>query len=257
LTEKTAKKDWYAKCMPSPEVSMRAWFVGVAFAGSVVTFGCGGSGSSSTGGSAGEPGTGGSPSDGGSGATTSDGGATNGGAGVGGASGCPPEFLGDGQFCDCFCGMADPDCTNPDLPLYGDEFTQCAEGQTCSPTFDGCDGLPTGWTCAEDQYNGGPGNGCDCNCGLSDPDCLLDPAEPVEGCMGDEQCGGDGVCVPGAWSCDPSYFGDMFCDCGCGVADPDCPDATVGSCEYCMNVGSCSSMECPGTINPTNNAVCN
>jgi hypothetical protein len=238
---------------------MRSWFVGLAVLGSVVAFGCGDSGSSSNGGSAGEPGTGGSPSDGGSGATTSDGGATtNGGAGVGGGSGeCPPEFLGDGQFCDCFCGMADPDCTNPDLPLYGDEFTQCAEGQTCSPAFDGCDGLPTGWTCAEDQYNGGPGNGCDCNCGLLDPDCALDPAEPVEGCMGDEQCGGmDGICVPAAWTCDPGYFSDMFCDCGCGIADPDCPDAAVGSCEYCNNVGSCSDTECPGTINPTNNAVC-
>jgi hypothetical protein len=242
---------------------MRGWFLGLAVVGSVVALGCGDSGSSSNGGSAGEPGTGGSgatTSDGGSGATTSDGGATtNGGAGVGGGSGgCPPEFIGDGQFCDCFCGMADPDCENPDLPLYGDEFTQCAEGQTCSPTFDGCDGTPTGWTCAEDQFNGGAGNGCDCNCGVFDPDCALDPAEPVDGCMANEQCGGaDGICVPAAWTCDPLYFSDMTCDCGCGVADPDCTDATVGVCEYCNNVGSCSSTECPGTINPTNNAVCN
>jgi hypothetical protein len=229
---------------------MRGWIGGLA--GLLVAWG------------AGEPGNGGNgatTSDGGSGATSSTGGATtNGGAGgVGGSiEGCLPAWLGDGEFCDCFCGTADPDCDNPALPLYDDSETQCPDGQTCSPTFDGCVGLPTGWTCAEDQYDGGPGNGCDCDCGLPDPDCELEPAEPVEGCSSDEQCGGpEGIeCIPGAWACDPLYFGDGTCDCGCGAADPSCPDAMVTSCAFCDLPGSCSSAECPGTINPTNNATC-
>jgi hypothetical protein len=54
-----------------------------------------------------------------------------------------------------------------------------------------------------------------------------------------------------------NYYGDGDCDCGCGVHDPDCADALVASCEYCSDVGSCSmGMGCPGTINPTDNAVC-
>ena len=36
----------------------------------------------------------------------------------------------------------------------------------------------------------------------------------------------------------------------------DCADATVGSCQYCADEGSCSTTDCPGTINPANNAVC-
>ncbi len=63
--------------------------------------------------------------------------------------------------------------------------------------------------------------------------------------------------VPPGWTCDPSYYGDGSCDCGCGVADPDCADATVGSCDFCDDTGSCSTDACPGTINPTNNVGCN
>jgi len=62
--------------------------------------------------------------------------------------------------------------------------------------------------------------------------------------------------APGAWSCDPTFYGDGGCDCGCGVVDFDCDDATLGTCEYCDDTGSCSADSCPGTINPINNAVC-
>ena len=61
---------------------------------------------------------------------------------------------------------------------------------------------------------------------------------------------------PAGWTCDASYYNDGNCDCGCGVADSDCADATVGSCDYCDDTGSCNTATCPGTINPTNNAVC-
>jgi hypothetical protein len=61
---------------------------------------------------------------------------------------------------------------------------------------------------------------------------------------------------PAGWLCTASFYNDGTCDCGCGVADSDCTDATVGSCDVCNDTGSCSTADCPGTINATNNAVC-
>jgi cysteine-rich repeat protein len=64
--------------------------------------------------------------------------------------------------------------------------------------------------------------------------------------------------VPATWNCSASFFatGDG-CDCGCGAFDPDCGDETLGSCDYCDNLGSCNGGGgCPGDIDPDNNAVC-
>jgi hypothetical protein len=163
---------------------------------------------------------------------------------------CVPEFYDDGEFCDCICGAADSDCDDASLPVVG-----CARGQTCAPDGLACEGLPTGWTCAADQYAGGAGNGCDCGCGVFDPDCDL-AGEAVDGCAPSEACNTQGACVPTAWTCDPDFVSDGDCDCGCGAVDADCPDATVGVCDFCANNGSCSVDDCPGTIDPANNAVC-
>lgn len=57
-----------------------------------------------------------------------------------------------------------------------------------------------------------------------DTDAPADEPPPVEG-----------------WGCDPSsYGGDDGCDCGCGVVDPDCADATSASCDRCDDIGSCA-----------------
>lgn len=61
---------------------------------------------------------------------------------------------------------------------------------------------------------------------------------------------------PPGWNCDAQFYGDGACDCGCGVIDVDCPDATVASCEFCDAAGSCNTGPCPGTINPVDNATC-
>ena len=61
---------------------------------------------------------------------------------------------------------------------------------------------------------------------------------------------------PAGWTCNPSYFADDYCDCGCGVTDPDCASSFISVCEYCDDAGSCSGATCPGSIDPTNNAVC-
>jgi hypothetical protein len=63
--------------------------------------------------------------------------------------------------------------------------------------------------------------------------------------------------VPANWACDPSYYGDNACDCGCAAVDIDCADNTLASCEWCNDDGSCSATDCQGgEINPANNAVC-
>jgi cysteine-rich repeat protein len=68
---------------------------------------------------------------------------------------------------------------------------------------------------------------------------------------------GSGGSVPAAWMCDPLYYGAADgCDCGCGVQDPDCLDATVSSCDYCTDLGSCGLASCPGNIDPVDNTTC-
>ena len=52
------------------------------------------------------------------------------------------------------------------------------------------------------------------------------------------------------------FYGDGYCDCGCGVQDPDCADALKTSCLRCPTYdGSCAAYDC-GTILPMNNALC-
>lgn len=113
---------------------------------------------------------------------------------------------------------------------------------------------PATWTCDPAAFHDGAT--CDCDCGSVDPDCW-DGALPVAGCVNGDTCS-VGKCIPAAWVCPSSFYGASDgCDCGCGVIDPDCADATVGSCQYCGDMGACSEGSmCPGPIDPTNNAVC-
>jgi hypothetical protein len=64
------------------------------------------------------------------------------------------------------------------------------------------------------------------------------------------------VHVPAEWTCDPTFYADGNCDCGCGAADVDCADATAASCTFCDDTGSCNTGTCPGTIDPTDNSTC-
>lgn len=66
--------------------------------------------------------------------------------------------------------------------------------------------------------------------------------------------GGDVPGPPPEWVCPAAYFAaNDGCDCGCGALDPDCNDATVESCDYCMPPGCANDCS---EIDPTNNAVC-
>jgi hypothetical protein len=148
----------------------------------------------------------------------------------------------------------------------------CGDDDTCTPLCDAdhpcplntacdtvgdvlgfCEGPPANWACDVAQF--ADGVVCDCACG-GDPDCD-DDALPKEGCVGAEVCSEQGYCVPPEWTCAGNYYGvGDGCDCGCGVIDPDCADATVESCMFCQDVGSCGTGACPGNIDPLDNSTC-
>ena len=130
---------------------------------------------------------------------------------------------------------------------------RCGDG-VCGPTEDtSCADCrfdaPEGFTCDPVFYDAG--DGCDCECGVVDPDCESGTTV-VHGCGADEVCV-DGTCVdvpdeafdvPDGWRCNPGWYdaGDG-CDCACGAVDPDCSgaDAELFGC----NPGQvCAAGEC-------------
>jgi hypothetical protein len=165
----------------------------------------------------------------------------------------------------------------------GDAYSACASGsdgsdyvcspvaqvpisQGCAPLFDAalnCTGCPAGLTwdgmqCVVCTDNDGDGTCQETgDCDDSNPGV---PTMETCGNGVDDDCNGivDDNCVSG-WTCDPQYFNDGSCDCGCGVFDPDCTDGSSAACAYCDDQGSCSAgiQGCPGIINPTDNTNCN
>ncbi len=185
---------------------------------------------------------------------------------------CEPRSYGDGSSCDCGCGAADLDCEDASAArcttckLRGSCAQDRADGcaTAISPTNNARCYVPENWDCYQ-KYGDGV---CDCGCGAADVDCASSSLPACEdcsqGCSG-SACPGkisptdNGVCTPPppAWRCaEWRYFDSHFCDCGCGTADPDCDSAAVESCDWCNNEGSCSIQTCPGTVDPTHNAIC-
>lgn len=136
---------------------------------------------------------------------------------------------------------------------------------------------PAGWTCPAGYYGDGD---CDCGCGATDVDCAGDLTaaacqwcitSAAGGCSASATCPSNidptnnAVCTtpsgpPAGWTCTASWYDDGDCDCGCGVIDVDCAgNMAVAACLYCNGSfgGGCNTgTGCPGTIDPTNNAVC-
>jgi len=161
---------------------------------------------------------------------------------------CPAQFYNASDGCDCDCGAPDPDCALPNQPLYG-----CYSGASPMCIAGVCYyGMPpTDWTCLPNYYNAS--DGCDCNCGDIDPDCLTE-ASDISGCEDTQGCVA-GVCVnlpttvPSTWICESAYYNASDgCDCNCGAIDPDCVgNATVYGCP-CSSL-TCSRGFCVGECN--------
>jgi hypothetical protein len=170
----------------------------------------------------------------------------------GGASSwtCPAAAWGGGDGCDCGCGAVDPDCNNEaSCSLALCNATACRTCHDASGRTVRCDDdLKDGWKCDPQRY--GTGDGCDCGCGIADPDCNGDGCNAY-GCRDDacKRCTDSDYaldrlvgCTPtSGWSCDEGHYGTGDgCDCGCGVADPDCAGdgcsehgCQKDKCEYC------------------------
>lgn len=153
---------------------------------------------------------------------------------------CAPSSYGDGDRCNCDCGVPDPDCADASLDQTG-----CAPGGECQADGVCSISLPDGWDCRRRFY--GSGDGCDCNCGARDPDCD-DPEQAIYGCVAGSACLADGSCelpVPTGWVCDVSVYGaGDECDCNCGIYDPDCDKSTVvrncNGTDVCAADGTCT-----------------
>ena len=127
------------------------------------------------------------------------------------------------------------------------------------------------WTCPSGYY--GLGDGCDCGCGVFDPDCQNDSSNACDYCDSVGSCSGgtcpgaidpnnNAVCdVETAWTCDLAlYDGGDGCDCGCGLIDLDCNgNGSINACDTCNQPGSCAppdTTSCVGVINTVNNSTC-
>ncbi|HEY3493996.1 MAG TPA: hypothetical protein VGK73_04890 [Polyangiaceae bacterium] len=238
-----------------------------------------GEGGTGTGGRGGSPaaGRGGSSGRGGGSGSSGAGGSTAvAGKGGSGASGgisaapadwtCAPSYYDDG-LCDCGCGAKDADCERADR--LG-ECIRCACEGGCAEKVDPddtahCLAPPEAWTCAENRY--GDGSGCDCGCGVVDPDCEDESAESCDTCYSFGSCA-NGVCpanvneddnsrcvpAPDEWLCESDLYGNSVCDCGCGTLDVDCEDESFEACDFCPADG-CSSYDC-STIDHDRPTVC-
>ena len=86
---------------------------------------------------------------------------------------------------DCLEGFENTDATCSDnLDNDGDTYFDCDDFDCADTAVCGGAGV---WSCSEDYY--GTDDGCDCGCGIVDPDCGSSSADVCEYCSGDGYCG--------------------------------------------------------------------
>jgi hypothetical protein len=174
---------------------------------------------------------------------------------------CAPQSYGSGDGCDCGCGAPDPDCDGKGCSDYNCRdmaCKRCTDSDYANDKLVGCTPL-SGWSCDKSHY--GTGDGCDCGCGVHDPDC----GDAANGCS-DSSCQQDKceychtgqsadprsdndyiICDPPGdakgWTCgtesDPAWK-NAECDCGCGRPDPYCRIKNQRSC----TAAGCKTATC-------------
>ena len=149
---------------------------------------------------------------------------------------CP--FSGDGACDDGGPGASFGDCT------YGTDCQDCGP-RVWTGAGDPICGNDCGYRADGECDDGGPGSQYDvCVLGTDCADC--GPRESTtEGSGG----GGGNPSVPVDWRCVADYYGSADgCDCGCGVADPDCaglgcttPGCRASGCQFCYTADGASN----------------
>ena len=185
---------------------------------------------------------------------------------------CPNQYYGSGDGCDCGCGIVDPDCSAGDASACtycaacGDAITSCADSASVVSADNAQ--CTTAWTCDPAFY--GSGDGCDCGCGIVDPDCADNLSSACKYCdaCGDLAipCAGSASVNPNAnalcasapaWLCKPDWYGTGDgCDCGCGIIDPDCASADASACMYCVPCRGDYPCADSSAVVPTDNSRC-
>ncbi|MFC1670742.1 calcium-binding EGF-like domain-containing protein [Spirochaetota bacterium] len=181
-------------------------------------------------------------------------------------------------YCNASCNGSGSGCTQCGTCSGTDPMSPastCGASHHCKPQA----GSDSPGLCIEGVGTGGYFDACtsseDC---VADTTCINIGAATWSVCLqwcrvGGSDCSGGEICTsystaryigtqewgicsgtPASWTCNASYFGDGECDCGCGAFDPDCVDATVGSCDYC-DLG-CGTGTCPSNIITNENWGC-
>lgn len=99
---------------------------------------------------------------------------------------CRARYYHAEDGCDCDCGAYDPDCDDPQQAVYN-----CGPDSRCMPDGSCEIPIPAEWACGAEHY--AAGDGCDCRCGLVDPDC--GPGVTVMNCGSGEYCSAEGTCT--------------------------------------------------------------
>src|SRR5690606_9862237 len=124
--------------------------------------------------------------------------------------------------------------------------------QICSPSTGTC--VPEAWTCNPDYY--AAEDGCDCNCGVSDPDCDI-PDATIYGCDDGQTCGEASTCEAelAARRAPPATVGTTFAgDTSTGVEAPSNSCSAIGLSQVFTYVPTASG-EHTITIEPANENV--
>jgi hypothetical protein len=199
------------------------------------------------------------------------------------SSTCAEQF--PAQCPNCYdCAKGEGECA----ALWADCSPDTAPSTACT-TFRNCQEACTDLTCLDNCESVHPagaaafyaavqcaGTACTGICSSVCGDNVCNGTEDTTNCKQDCGCGGvcgDGTCNVSCgenaatcaadctltgWTCPPQYYnaGDG-CECGCGIFDPDCPDATGNSCEWCDDPGSCNNnVPFCGNIDGSDNSKC-
>ena len=180
----------------------------------------------------------------------------------GNIDGCLDSFYGTNDGCDCGCEAPDPDCRGDANASACVFFTGCtSRGQSVDPTQNALCVVSSGKPVCGDGVINVEGETCDDGAqGACNGDCTggagdvcgdgnitgFEQCDEGEGGNVDDGRGCSSTCkleiivIENGWTCDPTLFGtnpdpityaSAACDCGCGIVDPNCVDATAASCD--------------------------
>eukprot|EP00492_Amphilonche_elongata_P003380 TRINITY_DN36_c0_g1_i3.p1 TRINITY_DN36_c0_g1~~TRINITY_DN36_c0_g1_i3.p1 ORF type:complete len:520 (+),score=118.50 TRINITY_DN36_c0_g1_i3:41-1561(+) len=181
---------------------------------------------------------------------------------------CLAAYYGTGDGCDCACGVIDPDCESSYTDIWNcpDEHHTCDVDTALCVDPDGYEAASWNWNCNTDWFNAD--DGCDCECGNVDPDCLGDydqlyNCNPGETCstlhgnclaaeemMMDDPPEDDSMDCSGNGSWQTGEFGECSHSCGGGYQfrDVTCSTGMVQDCTDAKptEYQACNTDECLG-----------